>query len=160
LQIYVATRANLLTEFGSPGLAMGIDAAGNSAQPFLTTDNKELWFASDRSGNYDIWSARATPSGFLAPVAASSLNSDATDFVPRMSADGLTIYLSSERAGGRGGFDVLRAHRSTINDGFPTPTAVTELNTAGNDFVSWISPDNCRAYGQSQGVSSIATRQP
>jgi hypothetical protein len=159
-QMYVATRANLLAEFAAPGLALSVNAAGNSAQPFVTADNKELWFSSDRSGQFKIWNAQVIASGFLDPELASTLNSDAIDWLPRLSADKLTVYIASNRAGGLGGFDVLRSHRTTVNDGFPRPTPVVELNTSGDDFVSWISPDNCRAYGQSKGVTSIATRQP
>jgi hypothetical protein len=82
------------------------------------------------------------------------------DWLPRLSADKLTVYIGSKCPGGSGGFDALRSHRTKVNDGFPRPTSVAELNTNGDGFVSWISSDNCRAYRQSKGVTSIATRQP
>jgi hypothetical protein len=149
-----------LAAFGTPELASGVNTTGNNAQAFLATDKSELLFTSDRTGQWDIFHAAATSSTFANPTPFSALNSDKSDWLPRLSTDGLTIYLSSDRAGGAGGFDVLCARRTTVNDGFPTPTPVFELNTTGDDFVSWISADNCRVYGQSKGILSFATRMP
>jgi hypothetical protein len=162
--IYVATRANLLADFGAAGAASGINASGNTGQPFLTADNTELWFSSDRSDPSvrlgEIWSAKAGSPSFLDPKLQVSLNSENSDWVPRLSADGLTVYLSSDRLGGQGSFDIWRATRNAVTDSFSAPLVVTELNTAGADYVGGISSDNCRIYGQSQGTFSVATRQP
>jgi len=83
-----------------------------------------------------------------------------------ISVDRLTIYLASNRTGSQG-FDIWRSHRSSIQDGFPTPTKVDELETAGNDFPTWISPDNCRIYLLSDVAAGplnydvyVATHQP
>jgi Tol biopolymer transport system component len=149
--VYVSTRPNLMSEFGAPGLANGINTVNltNSVQPFITADNSEVWFVSDRPGGlglYDIWQSQMSPSS--AQVIA-SLNSTNDDWLPMLSPDKLTIYLNSKRAGGSN-FDVFRARRSTVNDGFPTPVLVAELNVDGD----------CRIYGRHQGIASVATRQP
>jgi hypothetical protein len=161
-QVLVATRTSQLAEFSQPALAAGINSIGQNIHPFLA-DNGDLWFGSTRPPNLglvDVWRARATSSGFLAPELIAALSSDQNDYVPTLSPDGLTVYVSSGRSGGLGGMDVWRSHRSTVNDEFPTPTAVTELNTAGDDAVLAVSSDNCRVYGASQGVAVMATRQP
>jgi Tol biopolymer transport system component len=75
-----------------------------------------------------------------------ALSTDVEDQVPMLSADKLTVYLSSNRPGGKGGFDIWTAHRSTTADGFPAPTPVSELNSSAADYVGWLSPDNCRIY--------------
>jgi hypothetical protein len=162
-QIYVATKASLQAEFGVPALVAGVNTNSVTVHPSVTADGSELWFSSERPGGLglnDIFKAASTPTGFLAPETVAGLSSSKNDYYPRLSDDRLTIYLTSDRSNAQGNFDILRSHRSTTADGFPTPTAVTELNTVGNDFVSWISPDNCRVYGQSQGILAIATRQP
>jgi hypothetical protein len=158
--VYVASRASLLADFGAPGLATGINTVGNNVQPFIAADNSELWFTSDRSGNTEIWSAKASPSGFVSPTKVLALNSENTEWLPRLSADGLTAYFSSDRPGGKGDFDIWRSTRSTVNDGFSAPAVVTELNTAKSELVGGISADNCRIYALTSVAFSVATRQP
>jgi hypothetical protein len=163
--VYVATRPNLVSEFGAPGLANGINTVNltNSVQPFITADASEVWFVSDRPGGlglYDIWQSKKSPSStFLPPQVIASLNSTNDDWLPMLSPDKLTIYLNSKRAGGSN-FDVFRAQRSTVNDGFPTPVPVVELNLDTDHLVGWIPADNCRIYGRHQNIASVATRQP
>lgn len=171
--LYVSTRASMLAEFGAPGLAAAVNATDTQqydAQPFLTTAGNELWFTSKRTGGLggnDIWRAAWTGSGFATPVAVAELNSPADEWVPTLSADRLTVYFSSGRAatGATGGLDIWSSHRNVIDDGFPAPTLVDELNTAGADLASWLSADNCRMYGTSNGGGGtnhiyMATRQP
>jgi hypothetical protein len=163
LAIYVATRTSLLADFGSPVRSMDINSvSSNTAQPFLLADNSEVYFTSDRAGGlgqYDIWHARKAPtSGFLPPELAPGLNSDKNDYVPTISADGLTMYLYSQRSSQQ--FDVFRTQRTTVNDRFSTLTPVPELNVGTDHSVVWISRDNCRVYGRHQGIASVATRQP
>jgi hypothetical protein len=171
--LYVSIRASMLAEFGAPGLAAAVNATDTQqydAQPFLTTAGNELWFTSKRTGGLggnDIWRAAWTGSGFETPVAAAELNSPGDEWVPTVSADRLTVYFSSERAatGVKGDRDIWRSHRNVIDDGFPAPTLVDELNTAGADLASWLSADDCRMYGTSSGGGGtnriyMATRQP
>jgi hypothetical protein len=161
IQIYVATKASPLAEFGAPALAAGVNESYRTLQPFLTSDAAELWFSSKRPGGLgleDVWKATKTPSGFLMPEIVAGLSSVKVDYYPRLSDDRLTIYLTSDRSNQLRNLEVLRSHRSTATDGFPTPTPVAELNTTGDDFVSWISPDNCRVYGQSRGIAVTAMR--
>lgn len=170
--LYVATRASTLAEFGAPGLAATVNAMDtkqSDAQPFVTVRDNELWFTSTRAGglgDYDIWHAMQRGGGFATPVIAPELNSSADDYLPMLSADGLTVYLTSTRAaaGTKGGFDVWTSHRSAVNDGFPVPTLVDEINTAGTDYATWLSADNCRMYGASNAGGPyrmfVATRQP
>ena len=102
----------------------------------------------------------------MTPTIVPELNSLADDYLPTLSTDRLTVYFTSTRAaaGTKGGFDVWTSHRSTVNDGFPAPTLVDELNTAGSDYATWLSADNCRMYGTSNSSGTgriyVATRQP
>jgi len=172
--LYVATRASTLAEFGVPGVAATINATDTTqadVHPFLTADGNELWFVSSRAGGggaLNIWHAARTSGGFAPPAIVPELNSSSEDWLPTLSADRLTVYFASTRpaAGTKGGFDTWRSHRSTVNDGFREPTLVDELNTAGNEAVTWLSADNCRVYGAGASSGSgiyrlyVATRQP
>jgi hypothetical protein len=86
-------------------------------------------------------------------VAVAELDSPADEWVPALSADRFTVCFSSGRAasGAKGDLDIWTSRRKTIDDGFPAPTLVGELNTAGADLASWLSADNCRMYGASNG---------
>jgi len=169
--LYVATRASMLAEFGVPGVAATVNATDTKqidGQPFLTADGTELWFVSSRAGLgvYHIWHAARTSGGFTTPAIVPELNSSSEDWLPTLSADRLTVYFASTRpaAGTKGGFETWRSHRSTVNDGFREPTLVDELNTAGDEGVTWLSADNCRVYGASSVTGLyrlyVATRQP
>lgn len=170
--IYVATRTSTLATFGSPAIASGItsgDGTVDDAQPFETADGKEVWFVSKRAPNlgaFDVWRAVASPSGFTQPVPVAEVNSDANDVVPMLSADRLTFYVETTRnvADAKGGGDIFRSHRQSVDDGFPPLTLVPELSSAKDDSPSWLSPDSCRIYlTQDDGVTDdlyVATRQP
>jgi hypothetical protein len=170
--LYLAIRPSTLIEFANPGLAATVNAADmtvSDAHPFVTADGKELWFISRRSpnmGGFDIWHATRAGTDFTMPVMAAELSSPSEEFLPSLSTDRLTVYFASTRpaTGGKGGHDIWTSHRTTVDDGFPAPTLVDELNTPGDDFASWLSADNCRIYGSSGNTTSsaifMATRQP
>lgn len=166
--VYTATRASILSEFGTPGLATAVNSIDlglyEEAQPFMTADSAELWFVSNRNnGNdWDIWYSMRTVGGFSQPVNVLGLNSLYVDFLPTLSADRLTVYFSSNREGRS--YDIWTAHRSTINDGFPAPVIVGEINSTASDHPSWLSADGCRLYISSDRSGEpdvyMATRQP
>jgi len=106
----------------------------------------------------DLWRATQSGGGFANPVAEPNLSSDQSDGTPVLSHDRLTIYFQSSRpgAGAMGSYDVWRSRRSTVNDGFPAPTPVTELNSAGADWPGWLSPDGCRLYLASDRSGTFA----
>lgn len=168
--LYVSTRTSRVGEFGPPSEVANVNSAmvtDTDAQPFVTVDGQELWFTSTRAGGLgsnDIYRAVWNGSNFANVAAIAALSSNATDWVPTLSADKLTIYLSSNRTGGKGSYDIWTAHRSTTSDGFPAPTPVPELNSSTNDYVGWLSPDNCRLYISSDRAGNfdiyVATRHP
>lgn len=170
-RLYAATRSSRLGEFDKPFLVANVNSATVSdtdAQPFVTADGQELWFVSNRVGSigsFDIFRATGNGSSFADPGAGTAVNSTASDFVPALSTDKLTIYFSSLRGpSGKTDYDIWTAHRSTTRDGFPEPVPVGELNSIGNDFVGWLSPDNCRLYFTSNAAGThdlyVATRHP
>jgi hypothetical protein len=66
-----------------------------------------------------------------------------------ISADGLSLYFASNRAGSQGSTnssDVWVARRQTKADAFGTPTNVAELSSPDEDIPSWLSADGCRMY--------------
>lgn len=168
IRIWVATRPSTLADFGVPGLASGVNSTGDEdGQPFVTVDGAEMWFSSTRAPNpnpptRDIWVATWSGSVFANPVHVVQLSSAGQDWMPLLSDDRLTLYFMSDRGGPgtKGAFDIFTSHRATVNAPFPPPTLVDELNTAGEDGASWLSPDGCRLYFNNLSGIFVATRQP
>ncbi len=165
--IWVATRSSTVASFGTPSLVATVNSNAADVQPFITADGQELWFTSNRAGGlgaYDIYRAVKSGNAFGTPEAITALSSASDEVLPVLSADKLTAYFASDRAGGTGSVDIWVSHRSTTADGFPTPTPVTELNSTAIDYPGWISPDNCRFYLSSNRGTDyevyVATRQP
>jgi len=168
--LYVSARMSRVGEFGAVSEVANVNSAtvtDNDIQPFVTADGQELWFASIRSGGLgglDIYRAFWNGSNFANVAAITALITNADDEAPMLSADKLTVYLSSNRPGGKSGLDIWTAHRSTTSDGFPAPRLVPELNSSANDYVGWLSPDNCRMYFASNVAGTydiyVVTRYP
>ncbi|MFW6197671.1 MAG: hypothetical protein ACOC5B_02285, partial [Myxococcota bacterium] len=102
--------------------------------PTLTADELEMYFtANDRGPTKDIWrvsrASIADPWG--TPERVAELSSDWEDNTPRISSDGLSIWLASKRAG-LGEDDFYQATRSRRDEAWSTPSEVSELS----DFAS------------------------
>jgi len=127
--------------FGTPHLHPAFSNSGASqADPTLTADELELYFSSNPNTDYDIWLVKRTgTASWGTPARVDELSSTSLDETPEVSADGLTIYLASERPGGKfAGEHLWVSHRATRTASWDPPTQVTEL--AGVDRSAEISP--------------------
>jgi hypothetical protein len=143
--LFVSTRSSPQATFPTPAPLANVNSASTDADPVLSPDGLDLYFASNRAGSaYDVFHAVAGSQGsFGAPVKVDLGTGDAQ--APLISPDGLGLYFSTSRGGGKN--DIWVATRSTTKDGFGTPAPVAELNTSGSDdFADWLSPDQCRIY--------------
>jgi len=146
--LYVATRANVSAPFGTPTGVAGLNTTDADQQPFISADGASLYF--DRTptgGQTSIYRASSSVTGFTDPVAVSELSLVGTNSLrPVLSADGLTIFFSSDRAGGAGSLDIWTATRPSLTAPFEQVSNVTALNASSFEFADWISPDGCRIY--------------
>jgi hypothetical protein len=82
----------------------------------------------------DARPARCNPmAAFGKPVALTSLDTSADEEHADLSADELTIYFSSTRPGGAGGFDIYQATRGSTSEPFGNAILVQGINTAGDE---------------------------
>jgi hypothetical protein len=136
-----------LPPFGPPLIVEPLSSGGDIDDVTLTGDMLEVYFESTRSGGAgadDIWySVRASTSDpWPVPVNAAALNSAAQDGHPGLSADGLTIWLASDR--GASQKHIFVATRATRADPWSTPVLVSELSDAGNNEGPQVDPSGTR----------------
>jgi hypothetical protein len=149
--LYIATRPNTVVNFGTPTLLASVDSPFLETSPTLSPDGQTLYFQSTRTNmQSDIFVATNGASGYTvvtgsSPVAAVN-DPTANDGTPVISADGLTLYYSSNRAGA---YQVYVATRASTSAAFGAPQAVTEVNApaVGDRWPEYISADGCRLYG-------------
>ena len=115
-------------------------------EPFVSVDGKRIYFASNRpwvKGNpprdVDIWVVEKKLRGWSEAKHVDGIGSDSTDSYPSVTADG-TIYFASNRAGGRGDYDIYRSR--LLNGKYTEPENLGDaINTAGNEADPYIAPD-------------------
>lgn len=105
----------------------------NTRQPFLTRDNKYLFFSSDRPGGYgkyDLWVVNmdgVKPQGAALNL-GSVINSNAEEASPFYDADSTRLFFSSDGREGMGGLDIFRIYgkpegnqwsTEVVNMGYP-----------------------------------------
>jgi hypothetical protein len=119
--LWQATRASVNDPWGAPVALAGIDSANHEQSPSLTDDGLILLFASNRTGNFDIYLAtrasRQAPFG--APVRVDSLSGPNHDIGVRLAnlgASGLDgLVLVTVMIDGRA--VILSAQRNTAPTG-------------------------------------------
>jgi WD40 repeat protein len=68
------------------------------------------------------------------------INSASNEQHPALSPDGLSLYFSSDRPGGAGGFDLWVARRSSVRSPWQSPVAITALNSVNSEFAPAFDP--------------------
>ena len=122
----------------------------NDENQTLTGDGLTLYYASTApggSGDLDLWKATRpspTSTNWSTPVnLGPTVNSPATDTTPRLSPDGLSLYLASNRADGVGSFDIWVASRASMNDPWDAPVNLgPKVNSSAFDGLVCVSGDN------------------
>ena len=164
--IYQATRSSLTDDFADVRLAPNVNTAASEVQPYVTRDGTTLYFVRTAVGTGDtvFRAVGSVTRGFVNPAAVPELDGPTNDSDPVLSADGLTLFWSTDRPGGMGDLDVWQARRSSVSDEFTDLAPVTSVNSTAFDSPSDISADGCRLYLTSirTGKTSIfvATRPP
>ena len=107
------------------------------SQPCLSLDGNELFFASRRNGNADLYHCYRDENGCwsepenLGPM----INTKGTEMAPFIHPDGKTLYFSSDTHTGMGGYDLFVSRRNEkgewsepVNLGYPINTPGDEIN--------------------------------
>jgi hypothetical protein len=108
--------------------------------PFISSDGLELYvgyLAPASPTGYDIVVSRrvATNQQWPPPVRVAEVSGTTADWTPKLSADGKTLYLSTDRVGTVGMFDTWRSMRASSVVAWSLPEHVTDnaINTVASD---------------------------
>jgi len=135
--------------FGPPEI-VPFSGRFSDGYPAVSPDGTRLLFASDRptpgvgggaaTGRFDLWMVERRGDGWGEPRwLGGEVNSAADELAPCLTADG-TLYFSSNRPGGAGGFDLYRA-RPTADGYGPAEAVGAPIASAGDERSAWIAPD-------------------
>jgi hypothetical protein len=125
--------------FGPPRLVVELAAYARTNNATLTEDLLEIYFASTRDQNdLDVWTASraARTDAFGAPQKVRPVSSRNTDTGSSVSADGLTLWIASERRGmgASGGLDIWVSTRAARGTDWGEPAVVPALNSSSFDI--------------------------
>ena len=146
--LFVSTRATTNDLWSAPiKLESPVNTSSDEAFACLSSNDLELYFASDRpggSGHNDLWvSTRPTrfdswgPPENLGPT----INTSVGDLSPWITPDGLELYFTSRRPGGSGNYDIWVTKRPTIEDNWGDPVNLGPVvNSAAFDAFPCLAP--------------------
>ena len=122
------------------------------SQPCVSSDGRELYFVSRRNGNADIYRSLRNADGTWSEPQnlGAPINTKGTEMAPFLHPDGCTLYFSSDKHIGMGGFDLFMSRRGEdgqwqqpVNLGFP-------INTSGDEINFFVAADGKTAFVSSQ----------
>ena len=124
------------------------DPAYNLSCPFVSSDGKYLFFASDMPGTlgkYDIFMCENTNGEWSKPVnLGNNVNSADAEIHPFLHSSG-RLYFASDRKGGPGGLDIYYSVSS--NGSWSKPVLLAEpINSAADDFAFYAVPSGQEGY--------------
>lgn len=131
-------------------LPFSLPAPISESDPFMSADGRRLYFISTRTENggnkedFDIWYADRDETGVWSTAARlpEPVNSNASELLPRASADGGLLF-GSDREGGYGGQDIYTAHEKA--DGrWAVENLGPPMSSRANDYEADMSPDGTR----------------
>jgi hypothetical protein len=149
--VFITRRTDAAATFGPPAASVAL--ADGDDQPLLANGAALYFTSSVRTGlgMGDIWRVDIDSTGAAGTPAAviGDINSAADETAPAVTADERVMAFS--RTG-----DVYLASRSSPADGFGTATAVAGLaDPAAREAPTWISPDGCHLYVQSDTAGGM-----
>ncbi len=138
--------------WSTPVQATTVSSARNEFGPALSADGLEVVFHRDRgsgSGGYDLFRATRPDraSDFGDPVPLTDLSSPQNEENATLSADGLTIYFTSDRTGS------TRVYRSNRPDHTSPFAAPTRLDALGELEGPELSADGTELFGSRHTAS-------
>ena len=143
------------TSIGDP-----VNTAGNEGAQSLSADGNSMYFTAcgraDGYGSCDIYFSEKINNSWSIPInIGKPINTNHWESTPYLSADGRTLYFSSNRPGGYGNMDIWKS--SLKHDGkWDEPVSLGNIiNTSGDELSPFIHPDGQTIYFSSDGKTGM-----
>jgi hypothetical protein len=128
LDLWVAKRNSIDQSWSDPeNLGKPVNTSAAEGFPSISSDRLSLYYASDRpggSGGGDIWQATRTSieANWSEPInLGPNVNSPSEELSCCISPNGTELFISSNRPGGMGGYDLYVARRATTDQPWSDP---------------------------------------
>jgi len=156
--LFVATRADTNSPFDTVTELSSLNSPGLDHLPWISADERTIYFASDRAGSVDIWRATRgqASDAFAAPNAVDELNTTSDEGGIAVSADQREVIFVSSRAGGLGGPDFYRAVRASVDEPFSAPVHLPELSSTDLDYGPELTRDGSALYFASRRGDTVS----
>ena len=118
-------------------------------QPTISQDGQLLFFASDRKGGHggiDIFMCSKTVDGTWGDPINLSFNTGANELSPFIARDNQTLYFSSDRPGGLGGYDIYMTRRVAENEWTEPKNLGPTVNSNRDDLFFYVPPKEDAVY--------------
>jgi Tol biopolymer transport system component len=132
--------------FSTPTVVTELSDAAGEEDPTLAADMLEIYFDSTRSGVDFIHVARRTTIGGTWSVPQQVSELSGADHDPGISADGLTLFMSSNRAGSLGQDDLWVSTRANRTTTWSAPAHELQLASSARDAVAQLTRDGLTVF--------------
>jgi len=123
---------------------------------FLSYDGKDLYLTSDDPVDCDLYVTTTEKNKWIKPLKFKKpINSKSNENHICLSQDGNTMYFTSDRKGGLGGYDI---YKTVVNDKGVWSEPVNlgpEINTPFNESTPFLSPDEKYLFFSSEGHPGV-----
>jgi len=149
--------------FGAPqSISPNINSRDNEGTATISGDGNTLVFTGcDRPGTVggcDLYISHRRGSQWTAPRNLGLLvNSKAWDSQPSLSADGRTLYFSSQRGGGVGGYDIYVSVLGADGTWGQARNVGPPINTPGDDLAPFIHASGTTLYYATDGLVGLGS---
>lgn len=153
--IYISRKEN--SQWSPPQkISENINTMEHEASVALSADGNDLIIYKDDVGDGNLYLSHYNGTEWSKPEKLSSnVNSSYDESHASISSDGATLYFSSNRPGGFGGYDLYISYRLPNGDWSLAKNAGAVINTQLDESGPFIHPDGSTLYFSSKGHNSM-----
>lgn len=153
--IYISHKVN--GEWSAPvKISENINTMEHEASVALSADGNDLIIYKDDVGDGNLYVSHFNGTDWTKPEKLSSnVNSTSDESHASISSDGSTLYFSSNRPGGFGGYDIYISKRLPNGDWSLAQNAGSTINSEFDESGPFIHPDGSTLYFSSKGHNSM-----
>jgi len=129
----------------------------DEAPLFITVDGKTLYLRKTVKGNSDIYYSKFINGNWTQPQEFAEINSPSSENGFSMTADGKTLYFSSDRNKSIGKFDLYECKQDANGKWGSIQRLPKNINSAFNEISPFINPDGKTLFFSSDGYENKGT---